>query len=251
MTYHKLLLVHPDPLGAAMLCSMIRPLGLSLDEAEDDRTAARRLDQGPALLLAAVNPSDPDALELLIYARRRHPEIPVLLLFPAHDAGRADEALRLGATAVMKFPCPPAELRTAVAVALRQDAAPAPARPALVSAVGVEVGGSGRALPRRPSRALGGSRNHDRNTPGSVRVATARQVDVSEGRPAGRRAASGALLPLKKALEGPERRILLEALDAMDWNRREAARVLQINRTTLYKKLKKYGLLSAGPGGDD
>lgn len=223
------------------MSSMIRPLGLSLDEAENERTAARRLDLGPSLLLAAVNPSDPDALELLIYARRKHPEIPVVLLFPTLDAGRSAEAMRLGASAVMKFPCPPAELRTAVSGALRHEPTPAPLG-ALPAAVGVDSSASSRAVPGRSARARRGRSRVGRESTESSRVATR----CADDRPSGRESSTG-ILPLKKALEGPERKILLEALTAMDWNRREAARVLQINRTTLYKKLKKYGLLYAGP----
>lgn len=51
------------------------------------------------------------------------------------------------------------------------------------------------------------------------------------------------ILPLKEALEEPERKLILEALRALNWNRQETARVLDINRTTLYKKMKKYGLV--------
>ncbi len=49
--------------------------------------------------------------------------------------------------------------------------------------------------------------------------------------------------PLKVALEEPEKRIIVQALQAFNWNRQETARVLDINRTTLYKKMKKYNLL--------
>jgi two-component system response regulator HydG len=49
--------------------------------------------------------------------------------------------------------------------------------------------------------------------------------------------------PLKEALEEPERRLILQALRALNWNRQETARVLDIDRTTLYKKMKKYLLL--------
>jgi len=47
---------------------------------------------------------------------------------------------------------------------------------------------------------------------------------------------------LKEALEGPERRIILEVLQAHDWNRHATAEALGINRTTLYKKMKRLGL---------
>jgi two-component system response regulator HydG len=55
------------------------------------------------------------------------------------------------------------------------------------------------------------------------------------------------ILPLKEALEEPEKRLILEALRALNWNRQETAKVLDINRTTLYKKMKKYGLIFEEP----
>ena len=47
---------------------------------------------------------------------------------------------------------------------------------------------------------------------------------------------------LKHALEGPERQIILEVLEANQWNRHLTADLLGINRTTLYKKMKRLGL---------
>ncbi|MCA9089969.1 MAG: sigma-54-dependent Fis family transcriptional regulator [Planctomycetaceae bacterium] len=47
---------------------------------------------------------------------------------------------------------------------------------------------------------------------------------------------------LKSALANPERQIILEALESTGWNRQETARSLGINRTTLYKKMKKYDI---------
>ncbi len=49
-------------------------------------------------------------------------------------------------------------------------------------------------------------------------------------------------MPLKQAIEGPEKAILLAALKANQWNRQATAQQLDINRTTLYKKMKHYGL---------
>jgi len=48
--------------------------------------------------------------------------------------------------------------------------------------------------------------------------------------------------PLKAALADPERQILIEALESNGWNRQNTAKMLGINRTTLYKKMKKYGI---------
>jgi DNA-binding NtrC family response regulator len=47
---------------------------------------------------------------------------------------------------------------------------------------------------------------------------------------------------LKEALESPERAIILEMLEMHNWNRNQTAEALGINRTTLYKKMKKLGL---------
>jgi len=47
---------------------------------------------------------------------------------------------------------------------------------------------------------------------------------------------------LKQALAEPERRIIREALEANNWNRNATAAALGINRTTLYKKMKRLGL---------
>ena len=45
---------------------------------------------------------------------------------------------------------------------------------------------------------------------------------------------------LKSALANPERQIIIDALEQNGWNRQETAKLLGINRTTLYKKMKKY-----------
>ena len=47
---------------------------------------------------------------------------------------------------------------------------------------------------------------------------------------------------LKESLEEPERQIILAVLNHNDWNRSETAKTLGINRTTLYKKMKRLGL---------
>ena len=48
--------------------------------------------------------------------------------------------------------------------------------------------------------------------------------------------------PLSEAMKTPERRILLAALEANGWNRGETAKQLDINRTTLYKKIRQHRL---------
>jgi len=49
-------------------------------------------------------------------------------------------------------------------------------------------------------------------------------------------------MTLREALEEPEKRILEMALRQNNWNRQTTAEMLGINRTTLYKKMKRYEL---------
>ena len=49
-------------------------------------------------------------------------------------------------------------------------------------------------------------------------------------------------ISLKDALAAPEKAIIRAALEANGWNRQLTAKSLQINRTTLYKKMKRFGL---------
>jgi transcriptional regulator of acetoin/glycerol metabolism len=48
-------------------------------------------------------------------------------------------------------------------------------------------------------------------------------------------------------LEEPERKIILEVLRANQWNRNATADQLGINRTTLYKKMRKLGIATLEP----
>lgn len=49
-------------------------------------------------------------------------------------------------------------------------------------------------------------------------------------------------MPLSEAMKAPERQILLAALQANGWNRGRTAEQLDINRTTLYKKIRQHRL---------
>jgi len=48
---------------------------------------------------------------------------------------------------------------------------------------------------------------------------------------------------LKDCLKDPEKQIIKRALEQAGWNRKKAANLLDINRTTLYNKMKEYQLL--------
>ena len=62
------------------------------------------------------------------------------------------------------------------------------------------------------------------------------------GAPACEAAGNGSGGTLKDALKDPEKKIILDALEKTCWNKKEAAELLGINRTTLYKKLSQYNI---------
>jgi DNA-binding NtrC family response regulator len=50
---------------------------------------------------------------------------------------------------------------------------------------------------------------------------------------------------LRTAMQAPEKQIILDVLERHNWNRQATAEELGINRTTLYKKMKRLGLEDA------
>jgi two-component system response regulator HydG len=120
----RILILYPDPAGLALLTSMLKSLGHIIEEATTDRAAVRLMERNNIdLVLAGVDPLDSDSLELLTYVRRKHRDVPVILLFPRLHPERAKEALRAGAMEVLKYPVPAAELRAAVLQALERSEA--------------------------------------------------------------------------------------------------------------------------------
>ena len=220
----RLLLVQPDPHALAMLASMLRSSGHELVEATTDRQALRLLRDQQGLVLQGVDPAGSEALELLAYTRRKFPQTPVVLLFTTPGPERASEALRMGAAAVLQFPLPASRLRAAVVQALDAGASPPPTQEdqPVVQEDEIDIAGpiGGMCRTQPVGRSVG--------------EAVSGRGIVQAGKP---------LRPLKEALEGPEREFILRALEAYRGNRTETAKALDINRTTLYKKMKKYGLL--------
>ncbi|MFZ5632678.1 MAG: sigma-54-dependent transcriptional regulator [Bacillota bacterium] len=52
--------------------------------------------------------------------------------------------------------------------------------------------------------------------------------------------------PLKEIVAEVERQVILKALKDNNWNRQDTARALNLNRRSLYDKMKEYNLLNAG-----
>jgi two-component system response regulator HydG len=125
---------------------MLRSLGHVIEGAATDRVAVRLMERNTVnLVLASVDPSDADSLELITYVRRKYVDVSVIVMFPRFHSERAKLALRLGAMAVLKYPVPATELRAAVLQALENRDARADETPVIDSSSNF---GSGQ--PARP-----------------------------------------------------------------------------------------------------
>lgn len=217
----RLLIVHPNRHVADVLTTILGTLRIDCEHAEGDSAAVRHVGQDFSLMLSVVEPSDPDALQLLAYSRRKQPWLPVLVVFSTPDESRAKEAMRLGALAVVNYRCPPAEMREAVSDALRatREELPYLAEPT--------------EIPPAPDDP-GPAQDEDRGQ-------TPRSIAMSEPSPTAPHE-TPRIRTLKDDMEIHERFLLVRALQETDWNRNETARVLDINRTTLYHKMRKYDL---------
>jgi two-component system response regulator HydG len=148
MSKSRILIVHPEHSALTLLSSMLKSLGHEIDEAANDRVAVRLMERGGVdLMLAGVDPADADALELLSYMKRKHRQVPVLLLFSSPQPERSKEALRQGAMAVLRFPLPATELRAVVMQALAPSGAGAIPAPHLAAPSSVPANGCNSVSP--------------------------------------------------------------------------------------------------------
>ena len=144
--------------------------------------------------------------------RERRADAVSVVLLDFSCAARAVEAVRLGAVAVLPLPLRAGALAPAVSRAAQLHA--------LVAGTGVlggvlDGGGDG-VLEAQPPEA-------------PARFAEPPAVAAPAS-------------TLAEALRGPERDLIHAALEAEGWNRSATARRLGIDRTTLYKKIRSFGL---------
>lgn len=227
-TRRRLLVVHPSRHYSDVISTILMPLRLDCDFADGEAAFVSRIGQPLALIVIVVDPSQPDTLEMMKISRRKQPWVPVLVLLTSPDAAVAEEAMKLGAMAIGSYTCPPAELRAAVTSILSG------ARPRISLSTTWRVRGD---RPARGESVPHGSKVTNRRKKGQKRpLGNETGCLIPEHR-------SGAKIgPLKQDLEVYERLLILRALEAMAWNRMETARVLKINRVTLYQRMKRYRL---------
>jgi DNA-binding NtrC family response regulator len=210
---------------------MLRSPEFEVIEATSDRTAVRMLRTPPGLVLYGVDPDQPDALESLSDVCRKHPQTPFILLVASHP-DHYSRALPRGAVAVLEFPLPAYRLQAAVVQVLEAAGSPsyeadAEVRPGGPVALEAPVGEA--ILEHQPDRtALTGSCTctcHTEAAGGRVGEARWHSVIVRAG-------------TLKEVRERAERETIVQALRTLGGNRQETAKVLAIDRVTLYKKMK-------------
>ena len=120
---------------------------------------------------------------------------------------------------------------------------------AMAYLLGYEWPGNVRELENAIERAVVLTRNDELTSEDFSSEITGRQPQANNNNGFDFRADGRTIVPLKKALEGPEREIIAATLASVNWNRQRAAKLLDINRTTLFNKMRKYGLLEIKRGG--
>jgi DNA-binding NtrC family response regulator len=238
-----LLIYHPASGPPPMLDQMLRALGHDRIEAVSYRSARRPPADRPGLVVLGVDPIDAQTQRLFGEALRDDHAPPFILLFTAASPPAIRADVRLRAAAVLRFPLPASQLDAAVIQALAGSrgypccAETAPGRESTAASSWRE--------PARTDLAAA------RPEPRTVSLPTVPEPDHSLPRAVGRAelvpASPKPILPLKRALEEPERALVLEALQAFHWSRNKTADALEICRSALYQKMRRYKLFDLAP----
>ncbi len=120
---------------------------------------------------------------------------------------------------------------------------------AMAYLLGYEWPGNVRELENSIERAVVLTRNDELTSEDFASDITGHQPGVPNQNGFDFRADGRTVVPLKQALEGPEQEIIEATLASVNWNRQLAAKLLDINRTTLFNKMRKYNLLDIKRGG--
>jgi len=223
----RILIVEPDAVAGRALLQSVDALGYtaSLAEAPDkavallERSRAVAADRPIGVVLVEQDASGVGrGIELV---RRLHddwPSVVAVLTSGFRKVESAVSAMRLGAADYLLKPIVETELRDALARAVQ--------RHLLLH---------GHQTVQQPVDAPPGGEDED-------------DGETSKPHPAEQPAQGEAWtpMPLAEAMKVPEQRILLAALEANGWNRGKTAKQLDINRTTLYKKIRQYRLDEPG-----
>ena len=217
----RILLVDDDPIVLESLADLLAEEGWGVSMASDVTCAVNSLAGGAyALVMTDVSMPTCDGFELLRHVRQKHPAVVVILMTGYGMIESAVEGMKQGAYSYLTKPIIDDEVRATVR----------------------------RGMERRELLAEN-QRLKDTLSQGDREGAY-----VSCGRPSAERDSEQATLhdsvpavwagrTLAEALAEPEKQIIQAALRCHGGSRQKAAAQLGINRTTLYKKMKRHGLL--------
>jgi DNA-binding NtrC family response regulator len=252
MDRRRILIIHADPSARATLATMLFALGYNSVDVITPDAVYQMPPCRPDLILLGFDLARADAVRLLAYTHRRFPSTPIILLANSDQDSWIRRVLCWGATAVLRFPLPASQVQAAVVQALdttkacslpepQQRDEPTIAGGASLSESPVEC------KPREELTVAGRAAFNEPHVECKPRdelsvVGRASFNKSSERTPEVPLGGDAALVPLSVALERPERETILRTLRACGWSRNETATVLEISRSTLYKKMKKLGL---------
>ncbi|HTJ84781.1 MAG TPA: sigma-54 dependent transcriptional regulator, partial [Polyangiaceae bacterium] len=94
----RVLVVDDDQSARTALAKLLSAEGLDVELAEDGRDALHKTEErAPDLVVTDISMPNMDGLELLGVLRRKHKDLPVIVVTSAHDLGVAVKAMRAGA----------------------------------------------------------------------------------------------------------------------------------------------------------
>jgi hypothetical protein len=228
-----------------MLATMLRALGHTRIETASYSAVRELPARRPGLVLIGMDPIDPEPLRLVSRLCRDDHAPPLVLLFTATPPRSLHRELLSRAAAVLRFPLPTDQLGAALSLAV--DGSGPQGQGPVPHAAGASVAWDSACHPATApaDRAFLLPVNVTPTTSCEPAATFSLPMNTGSGQN------SDGIRPLKEALEGPERAIILQALQACDWNRNVTADSLQICRSTLYHKMRRYGLFDAEAGSPD
>jgi DNA-binding NtrC family response regulator len=215
----EILIVDADSRVARAMAATLQKAGLSADARSDVARVLSELDQlenKVRLLILEADLTGRSCDELLSDLRQQHPDVAAIVTTSFGRVEAAVHAMQSGAEDYLVKPITEAKMIASVHRAL--------ARQKLVE-------GLHDLSPDQGSEAEKTSRQKSHSNVAENQDSTETPLQVDEQPHS-----------LQQALLGPEKQIIRAAMDRNDWNRNAAARELKIDRTTLYKKLRKFKL---------
>lgn len=214
----RILIVEPDPIASQALAEQVHALGYVTAVARSDNDAIEQLEQDRArsgstsigVVIADQNARGMGQnIELIQRLHRDWPAVIAIVTSAFRKVESAVLAMRLGATDYLLKPIAAEELQDAIERAVQRYL------------LHVE-----RETTQEPVASV--INEEDQSLVPSAVTREPQQAWTP--------------MPLAEAMKQPEKQILLAALEANDWNRGQTAQQLDINRTTLYKKIRQYRL---------